>query len=124
MMLAHLEATRAAMLVVLEDRDRETTVIGDVHHREDRMPTAPRLGKCVNSVDKSTASGNANGGSPCPSQTVRLHGKGCRHGGKTRGVGIEIVDPVAIDPINHQINARVSFRLIFVGSLALAHNPI
>ena len=123
-MLAHLEATRAAMLVGLEDQDRETKVIGDVQHRLERMPIAPRLGRHVNSVDRTTAKTSANGGSPCPSQNVRLLGKGCRRGGKTREVGIEIVAQAVVGPNGHQINDRVSFRLIFVGPLALAHNPI
>jgi hypothetical protein len=123
-MLAHLEATRAAMLVGLEDQDRETKVIGDVQHRLERMPVAPRLGRHVNSVDRTTAKTSANGGSPCPSQSVRPHGKGCRRVVKTHDVVIEIVAQVAVDPSDHRINSQVSFRLIFVGPLALAHNPI
>jgi len=123
-MRAHLEATRAAMLVGLEDQDREITVIGDGLHPVERMLIAPRLGRHGNSVDSSTAKTSANGGSPCPSQNVRLHAKGCRRGGKTREVGIEIVAQAVVGPNGHQINDRVSFRLIFVGPLALAHNPI
>ena len=123
-MLAHLEATRAAMLVGLEDQDRETKVIGDVQHRLERMPIEQRLVRHENSVDSSTAKTSANGGSPCPSQNVRLLGKGCRRGGKTREVGIEIVAQAVVGPNGHQINDRVSFRLIFVGPLALTHNPI
>ena len=123
-MLDHLEATRIVMLVGLEDPDRATKVIGAVHHREDPMPTVPRIGKHVSSVDKSTANINANAGRLCPSRSVRLHGKGCRRGGRTPGVGIEIVAQAVVGPNGHQINDRVSFRLIFVGPLALAHNPI
>ena len=123
-MLAHLEAMRAVILVGLEDRDRAIKVIEAVLHREDRMPTVPRIGKHVSSVDKSNANVNANDGSLCPSQSVRLRGKGCRRGGTTPDVGIEIVAQAVVGPNGHQINDRVSFRLIFVGPLALAHNPI
>ena len=123
-MLDHLEATRVVMLVGLEDPDRATKVIGAVHHREDRMPTVPRIGKHVSSVDKSNANVNANGGSLCPSQSVRLRGKGCRRGGTTPAVGIEIVDPVVVALASPQINNLGRFRLIFVGPLALTHNPI
>jgi hypothetical protein len=123
-MLVHLEATRAAMLVGLEDQDREITVIGGGLHPVERMLIAPRLGRHGNSVDSSTAKTSANGGNPCPSQTVRLHAKGCRRVVKTHDVGIEIVARVVVGPNSHQINDRVSFRLIFVGPLALAHNPI
>ena len=123
-MRAHLEVTRAAMLVGLEDQDREITVIGDGLHRVERMPIEQRLVRHGNSVDSSTAKTSANGGSPCPSQNVRLLGKGCRRGGKTREVGIEIVAQAVVGPNGHQINDRVSFRLIFVRPLALAHNPI
>jgi len=123
-MLAHLEAMRAVILVGLEDRDRAIKVIEAVLHREDRMPTVPRIGKHVSSVDKSNANVNANGGSLCPSQSVRLRGKGCRRGGTTPDVGIEIVDPVVVDLASPQINNLGRFRLIFVGPLALTHNPI
>lgn len=123
-MLAHLEAMRAVILVGLEDRDRAIKVIEAVLHPEDRMPTVPRIGKHVSSVDKSNANVNANGGSLCPSQSVRLRGKGCRRGGTTPDVGIEIVDPVVVDLASPQINNLGRFRLIFVGPLALTHNPI
>ena len=123
-MLAHLEAMRAVILVGLEDRGRAIKVIEAVLHPEDRMPTVPRIGKHVSSVDKSNANVNANGGSLCPSQSVRLRGKGCRRGGTTPDVGIEIVDPVVVDLASPQINNLGRFRLIFVGPLALAHNPI
>tara|TARA_Y100000780_G_C13424093_1_gene316911 strand:- start:28 stop:420 length:393 start_codon:yes stop_codon:yes gene_type:complete len=123
-MRAHLEVTRAAMLVGLEDQDREITVIGDGLHRVERMPIEQRLVRHGNSVDSSTAKTSANGGSPCPSQSVRPHGKGCRRVVKTHDVVIEIVAQVAVDPSDHRINSQVSFRLIFVGPLALAHNPI
>ena len=123
-MLARLEVMRAVILVGLEDRDRAIKVIEAVLHREDRMPTVPRIGKHVSSVDKSNANVNANGGSLCPSQSVRLRGKGCRRGGTTPDVGIEIVDPVEVDLASPQINNLGRFRLIFVGPLALTHNPI
>ena len=123
-MLDHLEATRVVMLVGPEDPDRATKVIGAVHHREDRMPTVPRIGKHVSSVDKSIANVNANAGRLCPSRSVRLHGKGCRRGGRTPGVGIEIVAPVVVDLASRQINNLGTFQLIFVGPLALTHNPI
>ncbi|MCS5570467.1 MAG: hypothetical protein NZ768_09125 [Pseudomonadales bacterium] len=123
-MLAHLEAMRAVILVGLEDRGRAIKVIEAVLHPEDRMPTVPRIGKHVSSVDKSNANVNANGGSLCPSQSVRLRGKGCRRGGTTPDVGIEIVDPVVVDLASPQINNLGRFRLIFVGPLALTHNPI
>ena len=123
-MLAHLEAMRAVILVGLEDRDRAIKVIEAVLHPEDRMPTVPRIGKHVSSVDKSNANVNANDGSLCPSQSVRLRGKGCRRGGTTPDVGIEIVDPVVVDLASPQINNLGRFRLIFVGPLALTHNPI
>ena len=123
-MRAHLEVTRAAMLVGLEDQDREITVIGDGLHRVERMPIEQRLVRHENSVDSSTAKTSANGGSPCPSQSVRPHGKGCRRVVKTHDVVIEIVAQVAVDPSDHRINSQVSFRLIFVRPLALAHNPI
>ncbi|MED5554616.1 MAG: hypothetical protein VX576_01265 [Pseudomonadota bacterium] len=123
-MLARLEVMRAVILVGLEDRDRAIKVIEAVLHREDRMPTVPRIGKHVSSVDKSNANVNANGGSLCPSQSVRLRGKGCRRGGTTPDVGIEIVDPVVVDLASPQINNLGRFRLIFVGPLALTHNPI
>ena len=123
-MLARLEVMRAVILVGLEDRDRAIKVIEAVLHREDRMPTVPRIGKHVSSVDKSTANVNANAGRLCPSQSVRLRGKGCRRGGTTPDVGIEIVDPVVVDLASPQINNLGRFRLIFVGPLALTHNPI
>lgn len=123
-MLARLEVMRAVILVGLEDRDRAIKVIEAVLHPEDRMPTVPRIGKHVSSVDKSNANVNANGGSLCPSQSVRLRGKGCRRGGTTPDVGIEIVDPVVVDLASPQINNLGRFRLIFVGPLALTHNPI
>ena len=123
-MLARLEVMRAVILVGLEDRDRAIKVIEAVLHREDRMPTVPRIGKHVSSVDKSNANVNANGGSLCPSQSVRLRGKGCRRGGTTPDVGIEIVDPVVVALASPQINNLGRFRLIFVGPLALTHNPI
>jgi len=123
-MLARLEVMRAVILVGLEDRDRAIKVIEAVLHREDRMPTVPRIGKHVSSVDKSNANVNANGGSLCPSQSVRLRGKGCRRGGTTPDVGIEIVDPVVVGLASPQINNLGRFRLIFVGPLALTHNPI
>ena len=122
--LARLEVMRAVILVGLEDRDRAIKVIEAVLHPEDRMPTVPRIGKHVSSVDKSNANVNANGGSLCPSQSVRLRGKGCRRGGTTPDVGIEIVDPVVVDLASPQINNLGRFRLIFVGPLALTHNPI
>ena len=122
--LARLEVMRAVILVGLEDRDRAIKVIEAVLHPEDRMPTVPRIGKHVSSVDKSNAIVNANGGSLCPSQSVRLRGKGCRRGGTTPDVGIEIVDPVVVDLASPQINNLGRFRLIFVGPLALTHNPI
>ena len=123
-MLARLEVMRAVILVGLEDRDRAIKVIEAVLHPEDRMPTVPRIGKHVSSVDKSNANVNANGGSLCPSLSVRLRGKGCRRGGTTPDVGIEIVDPVVVDLASPQINNLGRFRLIFVGPLALTHNPI
>ena len=123
-MLARLEVMRAVILVGLEDRDRAIKVIEAVLRREDRMPTVPRIGKHVSSVDKSNANVNANGGSLCPSQSVRLRGKGCRRGGTTPDVGIEIVAPVVVDLASPQINNLGRFRLIFVGPLALTHNPI
>ena len=123
-MLAHLEAMRAVILVGLEDRGRAIKVIEAVLHPEDRMPTVPRIGKHVSSVDKSNANVNANGGSLCPSRSVRLRGKGCRRGGTTPDVGIEIVDPVVVGLASPQINNLGRFRLIFVGPLALTHNPI
>ena len=123
-MLAHLEAMRAVILVGLEDRGRAIKVIEAVLHPEDRMPTVPRIGKHVSSVDKSNANVNANDGSLCPSQSVRLRGKGCRRGGRTPGVGIEIVAPVVVDLASPQIDNLGRFRLIFVGPLALTHNPI
>ena len=123
-MLARLEVMRAVILVGLEDRDRAIKVIEAVLHPEDRMPTVPRIGKHVSSVDKSNANVNANGGSLCPSQSVRLRGKGCRRGGTTPDVGIEIVAPVVVDLASPQINNLGRFRLIFVGPLALTHNPI
>ena len=123
-MLARLEVMRAVILVGLEDRDRAIKVIEAVLHPEDRMPTVPRIGKHVSSVDKSNANVNANGGRLCPSQSVRLRGKGCRRGGTTPAVGIEIVDPVVVDLASPQINNLGRFRLIFVGPLARTHNPI
>ena len=123
-MRVHLEVTRAAMLVGLEDQDREIMVIGDSLHRVERMPIEPPLVRHVNSVDRSTANASVNGGNPCPRQNVRPHEKGCKHVVKTHDVVIEIVARVVVDPNGHQINDRVSFCLIFVGPLALAHSPI
>lgn len=96
-MRARPAVTKVATRAVLGDRDQEIMGIGGAHHSADRMWTGRRPEKRVSSDDKRIVSVNVKGGSPCRTQNVRQHARGCRLDVKMHGAAIETDVPAVVD---------------------------